>query len=462
MAKNNKQDINGEIIANALKYRKPLQKRKVLTATAIALTAGAAVITPTVVYLKNTSEYEVVVNPQLTDYMAYTVKLTRGSTIANLKEKLNAIDGHILVGIYKDSNCTIEYLDTDKVSRNSKVYLKYATITYDIKMSEDAKTAGGMFDIIPASGTDMNSIKWGDTFTFRVQLNEGYETSEYVVQANGETLTDNGSGWYSVVFATDNIEIDVELLTFNLTFSFSNTPWSIGYSQDGEGMYATNQDGEFVINMSEVVEPKIKKGDVLTVYYWTSVTYQACNVKICTINGEPIENYAKITVTDNINLEFEGYLKLGCQLSVELVNVNGVEGYLINGFVENHSNTYCSIIVDIPQIFNNRPIFGLSKDLVVDRDINSLENIVIPEWMVVFEPGWMTDILNTPIKLYINNTEAVKSIKYNHLPYFGETIYIKATIIDDNEDLDLSGGWQKSGEVTFEGIKYYSYIATDY
>lgn len=458
MAKNNKQDINGEIIANAIKYSKPLQKRKVLTATAIALTAGAAVITPSIVYLKNTSEYEVVVNPQLTDYMAYTIKLTSGSTIANLKEKLNAIDGHVLVGIYKDSNCTIEYLDTDKVSRNSKVYLKYATITYDIIMSEDAKTAGGMFDIIPASGTDMNSIKWGDTFTFRVQLNEGYETSEYVVQANGETLTDNGSGWYSVVFATDNIEIDVELLTFNLTFSYSNAPWRVGYSEDGEGMCVTNQDGEFVINMSEVVEPKIKKGDVLTISYWSSVTYQACNVKTCTINGEPIENYAKITVTDNINLEFEGYLELGCHLSVELVNVNGVEGYLINGFVVNNSATNCPTIVDIPQIYNNRPIFGLSKDLVVDRPITSLENIVIPEWMVIFEPGWITDILNMPVKLYINNTEAVKSIKYDHMPYLGETIYIKATIIDDNGDLNLTGGWQKNGEVTFNGVKYYSYL----
>ena len=125
-----------DAIGNAIKSNKKRRIKKTNATTTAILAAGATVITPVIIYRKKEAVYDISVQSEVKDFQAYTISVKRGTSIATLKNKLYAIDGHVLEGVYKDEACTILYQETDKVTANSKVYLKYVKEIYSIKWPE--------------------------------------------------------------------------------------------------------------------------------------------------------------------------------------------------------------------------------------------------------------------------------------------------------------------------------------
>ena len=91
--------------------KKKISAKQVAGNVLLALAAGTAAVTPIAVYYKN-KKYEIVVESEVDNFTAYSITVKRGATISTLKNQLNDFAGHNLVGIYKDSYCTIPYSDS--------------------------------------------------------------------------------------------------------------------------------------------------------------------------------------------------------------------------------------------------------------------------------------------------------------------------------------------------------------
>ena len=194
--------------------------KKIAGNVLLALAAGATAVTPVVVYYKN-KKYEVVVESEVDNFTAYSITVKRGETISNLKKRLNEFVGHNLVGIYKDSYCTIPFSDSDKVTKNTKVYLKYERIKYVVTMPESLEHC----DIFYTTSEDLSAIEWGTKFSFVVKLKEDYQNSydrsNIQVLVNGVAINpdavwnDNKEITYTIDFVDQDLDIEVAGLTLN-------------------------------------------------------------------------------------------------------------------------------------------------------------------------------------------------------------------------------------------------------
>ena len=320
-------------------------KGKAVAATTVAVLAAAAtVISPQIIYHKRNEEYEISIHSEVESFESYSVTVKRGATIETLKNKLNAIEGLELEGIDKDQDCKEPFLTTDKITKDTSVYLKYEVKKFEVRLPQQTG-----YKIIYSDTVDIENISWGESFEFRIVLDDSYAESSdnMVVRADGEELKANENGWYHINFVDKDIKISVGGIAYNY-YTLGTIPKQVTI---------TNAEGEKYTSKQEV-----EYGTKVYVSYNETEAY---TVSEFTINGKPFENNTEIVVTEDLNILYKEVKTQG----LEFVEVGG--GYSISA-LENKSIKS----VAIPERVNNKDVIEISSNAFTG--CTSLTSISIP------------------------------------------------------------------------------------
>ncbi len=102
--------------------KKKLNKKMVIAAAGLLFTCGGLVACGTA---DTPKEYVVTMQSETDGFVSYSITVKEGVTISEIKNQIRSIDGYTLEGVYKDQACQQPYADTDVISANTTVYLKF-------------------------------------------------------------------------------------------------------------------------------------------------------------------------------------------------------------------------------------------------------------------------------------------------------------------------------------------------
>ncbi len=112
-----------------------------------SIVAIAAVAVPTALTLTGESKadaikYNITISSNIEDYYNYNLSVEEGTKISELKTMLKAIDGYSVAGIYKDEALKHEYLDSEYIKSDVKIYIKFTAKTFTVNVySEERGTS---------------------------------------------------------------------------------------------------------------------------------------------------------------------------------------------------------------------------------------------------------------------------------------------------------------------------------
>ncbi len=189
------------------------KRKKAAIATAVVLLVTASVAIPTAVYLSR-RKVSVDISNNIDVIQEYTVNINRGSTIKDIVPQ--EITGYTFVGFYKDAELTVPYKDTDKINKNMTIYAKYEANVYKVTFpTSPAFTIEGE-DIV----NNQVEIEYNTEYRFKLNLATGYDESDITVKVNGEVVTPDKEGYYTLTIYGDTlVEVEgVEINTYEVTF----------------------------------------------------------------------------------------------------------------------------------------------------------------------------------------------------------------------------------------------------
>ena len=189
------------------------KRKKAAIATAVVLLVTASVAIPTAVYLSR-RKVSVDIANNIDIIQEYTVNVNRGSTIKDIVPQ--EITGYTFVGFYKDAELTVPYKDTDKINKNMTIYAKYEANVYKVTFpTSPAFTIEGE-DIV----NNQVEIEYNTEYRFKLNLATGYDESNITVKVNGETVTPDQDGYYTLTIYGDTlVEVEgVKINTYDVTF----------------------------------------------------------------------------------------------------------------------------------------------------------------------------------------------------------------------------------------------------
>ena len=189
------------------------KRKKAAIVTAVVLLVTASVAVPTAVYLSR-RKVSVDISNNIDIIQEYTVNVNRGSTIKDIVPQ--EITGYTFVGFYKDAELTVPYKDTDKINKNMTIYAKYEANVYKVTFpTSPAFTIEGE-DIV----NNQVEIEYNTEYRFKLNLATGYDESDITVKVNGETVTPDQDGYYTLTIYGDTlVEVEgVEINTYEVTF----------------------------------------------------------------------------------------------------------------------------------------------------------------------------------------------------------------------------------------------------
>ena len=192
---------------------KDSKRKKAAVATAVVLLLVAGVTVPTAVYLSR-RKVSVDIANNIDIIQEYTINVNRGSTIKDIVPQ--EITGYTFVGFYKDAELTVPYKDTDKINKNMTIYAKYEVNVYKVTFpTSPAFTIEGE-DIV----NNQVEIEYNTEYRFKLNLATGYDESDIIVKVNGETITPDKEGYYTLTIYGDTlVEVEgVEINTYEVTF----------------------------------------------------------------------------------------------------------------------------------------------------------------------------------------------------------------------------------------------------
>ena len=192
---------------------KDSKRKKAAVATAVVLLLIAGVTVPTAVYLaRRKVTVDVETNVEIIE--EYTINVKRGVTIKDIVPQ--EIKGYTFVGFYKDAALTNPYKDTDKINKDTTIYAKYEANIYKVTLPTSPSFT------IEGEGIVDNQVEveYNSEYSFKLELNPGYEESDIIVKVNGEALTPDQEGYYTITINGDmTIEVEgVEINTYEVTF----------------------------------------------------------------------------------------------------------------------------------------------------------------------------------------------------------------------------------------------------
>ena len=189
------------------------KRKKAAVATAVVLLLVAGVTVPTAVYLSR-RKVSVDIANNIDIIQEYTINVNRGSTIKDIVPQ--EITGYTFVGFYKDAELTVPYKDTDKINKNMTIYAKYEANVYKVTFpTSPAFTIEGE-DIV----NNQVEIEYNTEYRFKLNLATGYDESDITVKVNGEIITPDKEGYYTLTIYGDTlVEVEgVEINTYEVTF----------------------------------------------------------------------------------------------------------------------------------------------------------------------------------------------------------------------------------------------------
>ena len=192
---------------------KDSKRKKAAVATAVVLLLIAGVTVPTAVYLaRRKVTVDVETNVEIIE--EYTINVKRGVTIKDIVPQ--EIKGYTFVGFFKDAALTNPYKDTDKINKDTTIYAKYEANIYKVTLPTSPSFT------IEGEGIVDNQVEveYNSEYSFKLELNPGYEESDIIVKVNGEALTPDQEGYYTITINGDmTIEVEgVEINTYEVTF----------------------------------------------------------------------------------------------------------------------------------------------------------------------------------------------------------------------------------------------------
>ena len=192
---------------------KDSKRKKAAVATAVVLLLIAGVTVPTAVYLSR-RKVSVDISNNVDVIQEYTVNIKRGATIKDIVPQ--EIKGYTFVGFFKDAALTNPYKDTDKINKDTTIYAKYEANIYKVTLPTSPSFT------IEGEGIVDNrvEVEYNSEYSFKLNLNPGYDESDIIVKVNGEALTPDQEGYYTITINGDmTIEVEgVEINTYEVTF----------------------------------------------------------------------------------------------------------------------------------------------------------------------------------------------------------------------------------------------------
>ena len=188
-------------------------RKKAAVATAVVLLLIAGVSVPTAVYLSK-RKVSVDIENNVDVIQEYTVNVKRGTTIKDIVPQ--DIKGYTFVGFYKDENLTQPYDEDEKINKNTTIYAKYEANTYKLTLPTSPSFT------IEGEGIENNQVEveYNSEYSFKLNLSTGYEESEITVKVNGEVITPDNDGYYTITITGDmTVEVEgVQINTYSVTF----------------------------------------------------------------------------------------------------------------------------------------------------------------------------------------------------------------------------------------------------
>ncbi len=202
------ESINGEFLqqlknANIRSSNSKKLKKVIFLLLGVLLVVFAITI-PTLIFRYN-RPFDLVITTNVASMQQVEVRVEKGSRLYAIQPA--EIEGYDFVGWYKDSNFTIEFIYTEKIDKNTKLYAAYQLKKFSMNIPiNDAYT----IDI----EDDNSTIYWGGDFMFTLNINPGYVVDDIQIMANGSMLHPISTTRDSVTYMVENVrgEIDFELV----------------------------------------------------------------------------------------------------------------------------------------------------------------------------------------------------------------------------------------------------------
>ncbi len=121
-------------------------KRIIIGAAGVVAVAAIAIPTAITLTGKDDAEagiikYNITISANIEGQDDYNISVEEGTKIGSLKTMLKAIEGYRVSGIYKDEAMQHEYLDSELIKANTKIYIRFEAITFSVKVyNEDRLT----------------------------------------------------------------------------------------------------------------------------------------------------------------------------------------------------------------------------------------------------------------------------------------------------------------------------------
>ncbi len=341
-AKQTKGIVVGGNLPNSIKETQKRRIKRALTAVTTVLAAGTVCIAPVVIWYKKNEEYEITIESQTENFHAYSITLKRGATISNVKENLNVMEGHNLVGIYKDEACTIPYAADEKVTKDTAIFLKYEKLTYSVSLPTSK-----CFNIVYSDTLNIDEIEWGEAFNFRIDFTENYVLDDMIVKANGVELKSNANGWYQISFMEENTVITIDGVEIDL-YSVGTIPSNVILKNANDEVLTSNA--------------RIRHGDVLTISYkTTNADFTMSEFKI---NNVAVKNNSEILVVGHLDITYS-------EFDNSIITTTAVEGgYVVSNYI-GASSTY-----NIPTCVENVPVIAIAPETFAEN--MTLVEVTIP------------------------------------------------------------------------------------
>ncbi len=125
-------------------------KSKKIAIGVATIVAAAAIAVPTALVLTGGNDdaganqgnkYNIVVSCEIDGVADYSLSISEGTKISELKSILKGVDGYKIEGIYKDDAMIHPYLDNETISASTKIYIKFVAVIYTVNIyAEDCTT----------------------------------------------------------------------------------------------------------------------------------------------------------------------------------------------------------------------------------------------------------------------------------------------------------------------------------
>ena len=110
------------------------------------------------------NKYTIIVSSGIENIPDYSISLTKGTKIGELKTLLKVMDGYSMEGIFKDEFMQQPYSDEDIISSSTKIYIKFVEITYSVNIyNENRELVDTITDIAYKSNLNLSDAEKAET-----------------------------------------------------------------------------------------------------------------------------------------------------------------------------------------------------------------------------------------------------------------------------------------------------------